>query len=93
MSYEEAEKPLSNLCQSSEPQPAAAYNQICTVPKTLVVLANKSTEFHRLIVSVIVPISKTTAMFLCVTNNSYRPFVEGKRAKGRAAQLPYSPLQ
>jgi hypothetical protein len=91
-------KRQTNVCQnsrsgsipSSVPQLAAAYNQICTVPKTLEVLANKSTEFHRLIIPVIVPISKTTAMFLCVNNNSYHPLVESKRAKGRAAQLPYS---
>jgi hypothetical protein len=81
----------SGLIPRSEPQPAAAYNQICTVPKTLVILAIILTEVHRLIVPVIEPISKNTAMFLGITNISYRPLVKGKRAKGRAAQLPYSP--
>jgi hypothetical protein len=83
----------SGLIPNSEPQPAAACNQICTEPKTLVVLANTSTEVHMLIVPVILPTSKTTAMFLGITNNSHRPLVRVKRAKGRAAQLPYSPRQ
>jgi hypothetical protein len=88
-------KRQTNCClnPSSEPQPAATYSQTCTVPKTRVVLANISTEVHRLIVPVIVPISETTAMILDINNNSLSPLVEGKRAKRVAAQLPYFPIQ